>query len=75
MSRESSLKEEIGWLKVLFGLLIAAVASLVAWVAQNFVIANPFILGVAVFAILLLGISIWQINAMAYRRIRKLEDT
>jgi hypothetical protein len=35
MSKADHLKEEIGWLKVAFGIAVALDASLVAWLAQN----------------------------------------
>jgi hypothetical protein len=41
MSRADRLKEEIGWLKVVFGIAVALDASLVAWLAQNYATASP----------------------------------
>ena len=36
-------KEEIGWLKVLFAILIATDISLIAWLIQNFGKTHPFL--------------------------------
>ena len=36
MSKADRLKEEIGWLKVVFAILIAIDVSLVGWLAQNY---------------------------------------
>ena len=36
MARIDKLKEEIGWLKVIFAISIAADISLIAWLIQNF---------------------------------------
>ena len=36
MAKIDKLKEEIGWLKVIFAILIATDISLVAWVVQNY---------------------------------------
>ena len=36
MAKADRLKEEIGWLKLIFGVLAAVDASLVAWLAQNY---------------------------------------
>ena len=36
MAKVDKLKEEIGWLKVIFAILIATDISLVAWVVQNY---------------------------------------
>ncbi len=37
------IKEELGWLKVLFAVLAAADASLIAWLSQNYMRAERFI--------------------------------
>jgi len=34
------IKEELGWLKIVFGVFSAIDASLVAWLAQNFATAR-----------------------------------
>ena len=36
MAKVDRLKEEIGWLKVVFGVLVALDASLLGWLAQNY---------------------------------------
>ena len=36
MSKVDKLKEEIGWLKVVFAILVAIDISLVGWLAQNY---------------------------------------
>ena len=36
MSKADRVKEEIGWLKVVFGILVATDISIIAWLAQNF---------------------------------------
>ena len=41
MARIDKIKEEIGWLKVIFGILIATDISLIAWLVENFGIC-PF---------------------------------
>ena len=43
MAHLDKVKEEIGWLKVIFAILIAADISLVAWLAQNHRKADPFL--------------------------------
>ena len=40
MAKLDRLKEEIGWLKLVFGILVAIDASLVGWLAQNYATAN-----------------------------------
>jgi len=74
MSKVDRLKEEIGWLKVVFGILVATDISLVAWLAQNYANANILLLvfcGTAV--VLVTGAVIW-VNRTAYRKIDELEE-
>ena len=40
MARIDRLKEEVGWLKVVFGVLVALDASLLGWLAQNYASAS-----------------------------------
>ena len=74
MSKTDRLKEEIGWLKVVFGILVATDISLVAWLAQHYSTANTLLLvfcGVAV--VIVTGAVVW-VNKTAYRKIDELED-
>ena len=74
MSRADRLKEEIGWLKVAFGIAVALDASLVAWLAQNYATASPIIVGAGLIAVLVIAVMIVLINRWAYRRIEELEN-
>jgi len=74
MARIDKLKEEIGWLKVIFAILIATDISLIAWLIQNFQKESPFLLVIAgVGALLIMFVIIW-INSVTYRKINKLEE-
>ncbi len=44
MARIDKLKEEIGWLKIVFAILIATDISLIAWVIQNYGKIGKFLL-------------------------------
>lgn len=74
MAQIDKLKEEIGWLKVIFAILIATDISLVAWVIQNYGKASPDLLATAVIAAILITFIIIWINKAAYRKIDKLEE-
>ncbi len=74
MSRADRLKEEIGWLKVAFGVAVALDASLLAWLAQNYASAEPVIIVAAVIAAVVIAAAIFLINRRAYRRIEELEN-
>ena len=74
MEHSNKLKEEIGWLKVIFAMSIATVLSEGAWVLQNYGKASRVLLilnmlGALVFMIISIGI-----NRVAYRKINQLED-
>ena len=74
MAQIDKIKEEIGWLKVIFAILIATDISIVAWVIQNYGKANPGLLITgAIAAILITFVIIW-LNNLAYRKIDKLEE-
>lgn len=74
MARLDRLKEEIGWLKIVFALSVALDASLVAWIARNYASANTVLLGAGlVAAIVLAGIVVF-VNRRAYHQIDQLED-
>ena len=74
MAQIDKIKEEIGWLKVIFAILIATDISLVAWVIQNYGKASRGLLITgAIAAILIMFIIIW-LNNVAYRKIDKLEE-
>ena len=54
MGRTDKLKEEIGWLKVIFAISIATDISLIAWLIENFGQANLFLYLVGTFGALLM---------------------
>lgn len=74
MSKSEGLKEEIGWLKVAFGIAIALDASLVAWLAQNYDKVSPVIAFAATCAAVVIAVAVVLINHRAFRRIKELED-
>ena len=65
MAQIDKLKEEIGWLKVIFAILIATDISLIAWLAQNYRKATPLLLTIGlVVAFLVTLIIIWINNVV-----------
>jgi len=54
MAHIDKLKEEIGWLKIVFAILIATAISLAAWVIQNYGEANQFLTIGGAIAVLLI---------------------
>ena len=74
MSKSDKIKEEIGWLKIVFALLVATDISLMGWVALNFAkISMPFLF-LAILAVFGITLSIVILNRRAYKKFDELED-
>ena len=74
MSRADKLKEEIGWLKVVFAVLVAIDISLVGWLAQNYDVASVFLQIIcSVGVVITTGGVVW-VNRTAYRKLDELEE-
>ncbi|WP_141699053.1 hypothetical protein [Candidatus Thiosymbion oneisti] len=56
MSKTDKLKEEIGWLKVIFGILVATDISLIAWLAQNYAKSGVLLLISCSFAVVIITV-------------------
>lgn len=74
MARVDRLKEEIGWLKLVLGALIAIDATLLGWLAQHFGTAGSLLAVAASMAARVVGLAIALISRLAYARIKELED-
>ena len=74
MAKGERIKEEIGWLKVVFAVAAAADASLLAWIAQNYETARAVIMATAVSTALVLSVIVIGVNRIAYQRLRELGD-
>ncbi|WP_089726162.1 hypothetical protein [Candidatus Thiosymbion oneisti] len=74
MPEIDKIKEEIGWLKVVFGLLVAVDISLIGWTAQNFAKTSTLQLSLATFLVALITWGIIAVNRRAYRKIDELGD-
>lgn len=74
MSRAEGLKEEIGWLRILFGIFVATDVSLTAGLVQNAGHVPSLRVLACVFAIIGVTFVIIRIGRTAYRKIDELED-
>lgn len=74
MSKLDEIKEDIGWLKVVFGILTAINISLIGWLAQNYENAKFFISTTVVFLIIVFTVGIIIVNKQAYKKIKELRD-
>ena len=74
MSKADKLKEEIGWLKVLFAILIAIDVSLVGWLVSNYDHAPIFLQVVCSVAVFVITGGVVWVNRVAYKKIDELEE-
>ena len=73
MSRTDRIKEELGWLKIVFAIFVAIDVSLMAWLAQNYdelsqVLTVCGFLGV----VFVTSVVVW-VNQAAIKRFKELE--
>ncbi len=74
MSKMDKIKEKIGYLKVIFGLMVAVEVSMVGWLFQHTNTIDPIKIAIVSLAILLIAMSIVLINRAILRKIDELED-
>lgn len=74
MAKLDELKEEIGWLKVLFGIFVAIDVSLLGWLAQNYDKAEFVLLSSALVMVSLLTIGTVVVNRKAYQKMKEIGD-
>ena len=74
MARIDKLKEEIGWLKVIFAISIATDISLIAWLVENYGTVKRSLLFVGLIGVFLLTIITVWIDYTAQKKIDKLEE-
>jgi hypothetical protein len=74
MARIDRLKEEIGWLKVVFGVLVAIDASLLGWLTQNYATASRLLVLTGTAVTMAVTVGVVRVNRLAYRRIEQLEE-
>lgn len=74
MSKADKIKEQIGWLKVAFGIVVAVEISIIGWLVGNYEKADMIIVLLA-WAILISGaVGIVVINRIAFKKMDELED-
>ncbi|MYA71199.1 hypothetical protein F4009_16225 [Candidatus Poribacteria bacterium] len=74
MAHIDKVKEEIGWLKVVFAIFLATALSLIAWLVENYGTGQTLLLVVGGVAAFLVMLAIIWINSVAKRKINKLEE-
>lgn len=74
MSKNEKIREQIGWLKVVFGILSATLISLCGWLATKYNTADDFVTTITVLLIVFISLLIVFINKKAYSKMDELED-
>jgi len=74
MGKIDKQKEAIGYLKVIFSILVAIDVSLVAWIFKNSDILEGIKLAVPSIIVLLITIALIFANKVILNKIDKLED-
>ena len=74
MGQIDQVKEEIGWLKVVFSLLVAIDVSIIGWTFTNYLKTNNILLFLAWVLVALVTLAIVIVNRSAYLKIEKLGD-
>ena len=72
MSRSEKIKEQIGWLKVVFAILSATLISLVGWTVTHY--KEDKIIYLAFSVIIVITVLIIIVNKQAYKKMDELED-
>ena len=74
MAEIDKIKEEIGWLMVIFALLVAIDVSLIGWAAQNFTEVPITLLLLSAIMVILVTSATVVINRRAYKKIDELGE-
>ncbi len=74
MSEIDKIKEEIGWLKIVFALLVAVDVSIIGWAVQNFTQTSITLLFLGAVVVVLVTTAIIFVNRVAYRKIDELGE-
>ena len=73
MSKIDRIKEELGWLKVVFAIFVAIDVSLMAWLAQNYSeLSQVLIVCGFVGVVFVTSVVVW-VNQAAIKRFKELE--
>jgi len=74
MSRSDRIKEELGWVKLVFAVSVAIDVSLVGWLAENYQVASQLLVLSAFVGVIFTTLVVVWINRAAMGHFRALED-
>ena len=73
MSKIDRIKEELAWLKVVFGVFVVIDVSLVAWLAQNYKDAAAVLIVFGFIGVVFATSIVVWVNRAAMHRFKELE--
>ena len=74
MAKIDRIKEQIGWLKIIFGMLFATDISLMGYLFTKITILTPTQLSIVIIGLVLVTLAIIYVNKKAMNRIDSLEE-
>jgi Mn2+/Fe2+ NRAMP family transporter len=74
MAKIDKVKEQIGWLKVIFGLLFATDISLIAYLFNKIEKLDLIHIYLVLFALFIVTTALFYVNRKAMKKIDELED-
>ena len=74
MGKIDKIKEQIGWLKVAFGIAVATAATLIGWLASNYESVQIYLSIASFVVILAVLVLIIIINKIAFKKMDELEE-
>jgi len=74
MAKIDKIKEQIGWLKIIFGLLTAMVVSIIGFIVTSYKVTDPLILILSLVLVVFLSFGIVITNQKAYTKMDELEE-
>jgi len=74
MSKIDKIKEQIGWLKVVFGLLFATDISIIVYLFNKISVLSIIQIIIVLFSLVLVTLGIIYVNKKAMNKIDSLEE-
>ena len=73
MSKIDRIKEELGWLKVVFAVFLAIDVSIMAWLAQNYSHLSQVLIVCGFLGVVFVTSVVVWVNQAAMKRFKELE--
>jgi hypothetical protein len=74
MPKLDKVKEELGWLKVMFAIAVATDLSLMAYLVQHYKVQDIYFTYANIISVLFVTVTIVFINKVAYKKIDEIGE-